>query len=548
MIEERFQELLTRYFDRDLEEQAQSELLAEIEANPEHRAAFIACYREHRALLEIHAPGTTVEFAREVMESLRPANRNFNRRLMESVRRRAVTPPAQRMWWVAAAGVAALLMLIFMVGRAILNDRAEHIAEGQPPAAPKPLADPKVAQMLAPEHADIGMPIFVAAGEPGAPRVTVIHKTGERAPLSLNNMLLAGDRVEAANAPNLERLPMAVLSLSGGKTLELAADTHVVIESAAFVTLERGMLFASVEKNGASTGLGAGVELGTDEYKLTLKTAHAMVGVKGTQFELSANAEVTRVRMVSGHVDFSNAEGRVTVGPFQESSARKGVTPDAPRSTAAATVWRGRKQVSNNAFLITNTGSVQPQDEPFVKRLEMLGFSVKPMRDDKLKLADLAGVSVLLISNTAGAERVVKLLGSVPMGLVCMDPGSFRAFGLTHGKENVDSGTTEIASGAVLQPGHFLSAGLSGSPTLNNGRVSVNFGIPEPGILNIVADPVDNRRSLVLACEAGATTGVGIAPARRVGLFVRTDTVPQLTSDGWALFDAAVLWSAGFAP
>jgi hypothetical protein len=37
----------------------------------------------------------------------------------------------------------------------------------------------------------------------------------------------------------------------------------------------------------------------------------------------------------------------------------------------------------------------------------------------------------------------------------------------------------------------------------------------------------------------------GLAPARRVGLFVDSPTATSFTADGAALYDAAVRWTAG---
>ena len=38
---------------------------------------------------------------------------------------------------------------------------------------------------------------------------------------------------------------------------------------------------------------------------------------------------------------------------------------------------------------------------------------------------------------------------------------------------------------------------------------------------------------------------IGTAPARRVGTFLLNDVADALTEDGWALFDASIMWAMG---
>jgi len=52
-------------------------------------------------------------------------------------------------------------------------------------------------------------------------------------------------------------------------------------------------------------------------------------------------------------------------------------------------------------------------------------------------------------------------------------------------------------------------------------------------------------QATVFAYERGAEMKSLVAPARRVGFFVRDTGAVSLTQEDWALFDAAVRWCAG---
>jgi len=51
-------------------------------------------------------------------------------------------------------------------------------------------------------------------------------------------------------------------------------------------------------------------------------------------------------------------------------------------------------------------------------------------------------------------------------------------------------------------------------------------------------------KSPLFAYEKGASMPGIIAPASRVGFFLKNETASVLNESGWNLFDAAVLWAS----
>ena len=80
---------------------------------------------------------------------------------------------------------------------------------------------------------------------------------------------------------------------------------------------------------------------------------------------------------------------------------------------------------------------------------------------------------------------------------------------------------------------------------LTPGKGQYGFGVPGAGA-SVVATLVDEPQGCaIFGYEQGAPMIGLTAPARRVGYFLDIQASTRLTSEGWALFDAAVKWTAG---
>jgi hypothetical protein len=134
-----------------------------------------------------------------------------------------------------------------------------------------------------------------------------------------------------------------------------------------------------------------------------------------------------------------------------------------------------------------------------------------------------------------------------PIGLFVTEYNLYASLGMTDDSTAASGGDTLTATDLIiLEPTHPLAAGFSGTVTvLEAGKGQYGFGVPG-GDAVVVADLVDEPQgAAIFAYEQGAAMVGLTAPARRVGYFLDIQASKRLTPAGWAMFDAAVSWTAG---
>jgi hypothetical protein len=92
----------------------------------------------------------------------------------------------------------------------------------------------------------------------------------------------------------------------------------------------------------------------------------------------------------------------------------------------------------------------------------------------------------------------------------------------------------------IINPGHPMAAGLSGTITLLTGSNNMGWGITQPGAQQIATIAGDPGRITIFGYPASANITCAGWPARRVGFPLAAGA--GLTLAGWQLFDAAVNW------
>jgi len=163
---------------------------------------------------------------------------------------------------------------------------------------------------------------------------SVLIRNGIREPAMMGNAVHEGDQFETSNGSS-ERKAALGLTLFNGAAVDLSEATSFKILDAGNAELQRGLLYASVEKD-TSASYKAG------EYKWVIRTPSASVGILGTRFDLHAEKAETRVQMEEGTVSFFNGRGSQAVGAFKSSTARTGARPSQPAPFATESLWRGR--------------------------------------------------------------------------------------------------------------------------------------------------------------------------------------------------------------
>jgi len=189
--------------------------------------------------------------------------------------------------------------------------------------------------------------------------------------------------------------------------------------------------------------------------------------------------------------------------------------------------------------LVLNSG-----DAAVRSRLEGYGYTVIVVLDTASSAADATGRDLVIISSTAESVDVSSKFRDVTVPVIVYEPWIFDDMGMTGPTEWVDY--TWIADQTqldIIDPGHPLAAGLSGTLTVSNVVDVMTMGVPNANAARVATQAGDPGWYTIFAYETGASMVGVTAPARRVGYYLNNAMPDTLTEDGRALFDAAVNWA-----
>jgi glucose/arabinose dehydrogenase len=198
------------------------------------------------------------------------------------------------------------------------------------------------------------------------------------------------------------------------------------------------------------------------------------------------------------------------------------------------------------ALLVTATGALGSGDVAVRDRLTASGFVPVLRTGPASTTADAAGRAVVVVSSTVTSADVNTKFRTTVTPVITWEPLLFDDFGLTGPTQNTHYGTTASQTQvAISNASHPLAAGLSGTVTVTSAPATFAWGVPAAAAVVAARPPGNATRASVFGYERGAAMTGLTAPGRRVGLFLENSSAANLTSSGWALFDAAVRWSTG---
>jgi hypothetical protein len=180
-------------------------------------------------------------------------------------------------------------------------------------------------------------------------------------------------------------------------------------------------------------------------------------------------------------------------------------------------------------------------DTAVQNRLVALGFVVTVVDDNVVDVFMAEASNVVFISNTCNPASGIANLATSRATIVLSHAGLYDEFGLTQvGDNGMVPGQTTID---IIDPSHPLAAGLSGTVTVLTNPNAIGWGVPENAALVGTLMGVPSNYTL-FGYEAGAIVPGGFqVMRRRVGFFLSSATGATLTSEGWTLFDASILWA-----
>jgi hypothetical protein len=188
----------------------------------------------------------------------------------------------------------------------------------------------------------------------------------------------------------------------------------------------------------------------------------------------------------------------------------------------------------------------QAADSNMVSKLEGYGFEVTIHAAATVGPEHTAGCRLVVISSTTDSVAVGNRLKLIPEPIVCWEPYLFDDLGMTGAAENMDYGwKSNVSSLSIQSSTHPLAAGLSGQITLQSTATSLGWGKPATSALIIANLAGHSGNAGIFAYERGSMMTDTQAPGRRVGLSFNDASGAHLSSQGWALFEAAIRWASG---
>jgi len=191
--------------------------------------------------------------------------------------------------------------------------------------------------------------------------------------------------------------------------------------------------------------------------------------------------------------------------------------------------------------LVDPQSSLHDSDALLEDRIRQFGFTVEERSYvDAVDAAE--GIAVIVLSSSLLAGQIDAKLPDQPIPIVVLESFSYERLGMTGMVQGDDFGALDGTTIDVL-PGPFAS-GNAGSVVVHMPAAAINYGRPSTEAIVGAELPGLADAASTFGYEAGATMVGRTAPARRVGVFLRTGTSGSLTPVAWDLFGTAVRWAA----
>jgi hypothetical protein len=209
---------------------------------------------------------------------------------------------------------------------------------------------------------------------------------------------------------------------------------------------------------------------------------------------------------------------------------------------AASTAADLQVTVSSSAavlLVVGNATSLSAGDAVLKRRTELLGLTVQVKAAAATTSQDATGRSLVIVSNSSPTADVLTKFRNVTSPVVVMHTGLYDDMRLTDTASRGSATGTQLTIGA---PSHPLAAGLTGTITVSQAAAAFSFGTPSTSAANVGYVPGISTQSVIFGYDTGATMVGLTAPARRMAFGISSSDLPNLTSQGVALLDAALRW------
>jgi CSLREA domain-containing protein len=202
-----------------------------------------------------------------------------------------------------------------------------------------------------------------------------------------------------------------------------------------------------------------------------------------------------------------------------------------------------------HAMLVVGSTNLGAGDAALKAHLEnTLAYQVQVAKDDVVESFDAEGASLVIISESVASASVNSKFKWFGVPVLALEQNVFDDMSLTGPVMGTNFGTTGGQTQIrIADPTHAMAAGFDGTVTVTTSGSNFGWGVGLPSDAEeIAATAGDWGRKTIFGYRAGGILADGTSEsARRVGFFASQPAVASLTTDGWKLMDAAILWCGG---
>jgi RHS repeat-associated protein len=202
-----------------------------------------------------------------------------------------------------------------------------------------------------------------------------------------------------------------------------------------------------------------------------------------------------------------------------------------------------------SALFVVGSTTLSAGDAAIKARIEQLGFTVSVKDAVSAVTADANDKGLVVISESVTSTNVNTKFRDVSVPVVVLEAALYDDMGMTGLTVGTDfdnqMNQTEVR---ITDSTHQMAANLTGTVSIATAPSSFAWGVPASTAIKVVSLANSSTRYALYGYETETTMMGMSAPARRVGAFLLHSTAAALNHNGWALFDAAIRWSANLSP
>ena len=193
------------------------------------------------------------------------------------------------------------------------------------------------------------------------------------------------------------------------------------------------------------------------------------------------------------------------------------------------------------AVVLVDTTAPSHADDPKLEgRLGTLGFTVQE-RSETIAVAPMDHAALVVVSSSAESAGLNPTLPDQPIPIVVLESFAYSKLGMTGPLQGQDFGVIDDTTVDVVDTA--LSGLPLGSVIVYTQTTTLNYAQPTASALVAAWAHGTTNHAATFGYLTGSMMASRTAPARRVGVFLRTGTIGSASPEGWVMFDAAVRWA-----